>query len=262
MMKSNLKNEEQIIHAVKEQNNGKLPDTAEGWYNVSEYFLVNSIDDVCRYCLIKVIEIEPYHCYALTDLAIMESEGYKNYKASEGYYKKILEKYPDDHDTLYNLAVDVYFEINELQKAKNLLKRALELAPDDAQYWSALGEAYQKMARFKKAKNGFRQSIKLKPNSSHTYYKFARLYTAMKELEKAKTLLKKALEITVNDSKPLKNSPFLTYMLELEKVYKELGDKKQARACNNLGFKPYLSAKKENDSIIIKAVKKKILAPR
>jgi tetratricopeptide (TPR) repeat protein len=82
-----------------------------------------------------------------------------DYRKSEEYYRKILERFPSDSGAYRELG-DLYLRMNRLQQARNSLDKSERLNPGNwrtlitsGDYWSTAGDATMAEAQYKKAFN-------------------------------------------------------------------------------------------------------------
>ena len=94
--------------------------------------------------------------------------------------KKVLEM----ADTSYQMGV-VYFNDRNYVEALKSLTRAIELAPDNADYHNVLAMAYGARGHYDKAVVYFKKAVELDPNSSEAHVNLSAIYLKHKEWDLA-----------------------------------------------------------------------------
>lgn len=106
----------------------------------------------------KVIKIEPDHAEALNYLGYTYAELGENLDEAEKLIKKAMDLKPDDGYITDSLGW-VYFQKKRFEKAVQLLEKALTLVPDDPTILEHLGDAYSKTHNAAKALEFYRRAL-------------------------------------------------------------------------------------------------------
>ena len=121
----------------------------------------------------------------------------------------------------FNLAVKNHTE-NNLDVAKNLYKKVIEINPNHEDAHNNLGVIFYNLGEYQKAKSCYEKVIKINPNSSNTFYNLGLIFYRLRELQKAKEYYEKAIEI---------NSNYADAHNNLGGVFNELGELEKAKNC-------------------------------
>lgn len=96
-------------------------------------------------------------------------------------------------------------ELGNLDRARNLLQRAVALAPNDGPAYSNLGLVSYQQERFYEAVEAFEIAVELLPGDARALYNLAVAYEAGGQVEEALGLYAQAVEIDGADPMPLGN---------------------------------------------------------
>lgn len=145
------------------------------------YFLVALAQDQCNRTHYYNVALA-YEALNETDLAI-------------AYYKKAVSLF--DVRSMNNLAL-IYFKSKNEEEALELLNKAIEVSPNDAEAYCQFGTYYAEKRDFKMAEMYYIKARNLDINFFYNYYKLGLLYIETKDLTKAKENLQKSIEINQN----------------------------------------------------------------
>ena len=106
----------------------------------------------------QVLKIEPDNADALNFLGYTYADLGQNLQEAKKLVAKALEISPDDGYIVDSMGW-VYFKLGEYEKALGYLKRAVELAPKDPVIREHLGDAYLKTGDPEKALETYRISL-------------------------------------------------------------------------------------------------------
>ena len=149
--------------------------------------------------------------------------------------KKLTEKFPNSARALANMAA-TYQGMDQTEKARELLSKALELNPDFIPAINGLGTSYLFVAPkdFAKAEKYMAKVVDMYPDNSKTHINLGDCYRAQKDLEKALASYLKAAELDPKDevafSKAGHANTFLGNFDEARKNYQD------ARAVSEFGI--------------------------
>ncbi|MDI6717134.1 MAG: tetratricopeptide repeat protein [Actinomycetota bacterium] len=109
-------------------------------------------------------------------------------------YRDAINKNPNDSDAYIGLA-GVYLEINQPQKAIDMLNKAIKISPNS---WSAefeFGLAYDALGKTDDAISHFWQAANINPGSELAFYQLGKLYMRKKLYGQAIQAFKKTIRI-------------------------------------------------------------------
>lgn len=107
-----------------------------------------------------------------------------NFDDCEKLLTEGLKKYPDDVDLLINLAV-VLRELLKVEKAKNLLREALNVDIDNPIAHNNIANIYASEGQSKKAIAHYKKSLKINPKDESTIRNLGMLYQSIKNYDEA-----------------------------------------------------------------------------
>lgn len=149
-------------------------------------------------------------------------------------FEKAIETDPDYALAYAGLAdccslINMWFDRSPetLETADSASRRALELAPDQAEAHASRGFALSLAGDFAGAEREFEQAVRIDPRLYEAWYLYGRARFAQGMLEEAAQLWKKALEIRPEDFQ----APCLA-----ETAYRALGDKEREREIAWIGI--------------------------
>ena len=104
----------------------------------------------------------------------------------------LLRDGPDNPDVLYNLGM-IYTDMNEPDRAVELLRRCIELAPAKANGYVALGFALTRRGENAAARANFAKALELEPDNPYALRNLGGLLAKEGDYDKAIELLQRAL---------------------------------------------------------------------
>ncbi len=119
------------------------------------------------------------------------------HKKSLPLLKRILDKSPDDHKTLRQMA-DVYLTLTDVETSEVLIDRALSLSPQNPKYAIILVEIYYNTNRKDAAIDLMEQIVKRRPANIDYRETLAKLYEEMKDYDLAVECYQSILTINPN----------------------------------------------------------------
>jgi len=137
-----------------------------------------------------IIDQWPDHYEVYFGLADILAKQKKMDKAQQVY--RDLEKRFGTTDELVMREYGMLVNANELDKARELLERAIAADPENPQYFGMLAEVYQGMGNKDKALEYFNKALAANPDDSMTRISLAQLYYDDGDLEKGFEQLKEA----------------------------------------------------------------------
>jgi tetratricopeptide (TPR) repeat protein len=112
----------------------------------------------------------------------------------EDLLKKALELNPED-DRAYTQLVQIYRKQEKRSEAEVLLRKAIELNPENDWAYTQLGWIYREHGKRSEAEVLLRKAIELNPENEWAYAELGRIYFEQGKLPEAETLFKKAIEL-------------------------------------------------------------------
>jgi tetratricopeptide (TPR) repeat protein len=103
---------------------------------------------------------------------------------AEQEFQKDLEKNPSNHLTMADLA-EVYVQLDEIEKARQILESLLRMYPADALGWLDLGKAQQRQRDWSAAAASFQKALSIDPSLSQAHYHLSIVYRNSGQSEKA-----------------------------------------------------------------------------
>lgn len=114
-----------------------------------------------------------------------------NFAAAVESFKKATDKFPENIEANYNLAI-CYLRLENVEEAISILEKLLSLRNDLPEVYLALGEAYFKRGDGEKALAGFKQALGLQPDNFRVYYDLGIIYYKNDQMDQAIASFKQA----------------------------------------------------------------------
>lgn len=119
----------------------------------------------------------------------------ENYENADRVYELALRYDPQNHNAMNNYAYSLSVRETNLERAKELALRAIELAPENAAYLDTVGWVYFKLGDNDRARRFIRASIDTGEASAEVLEHLGDVYEALGNLDEAKKWWKQALEL-------------------------------------------------------------------
>lgn len=123
-----------------------------------------------------------------------------NYKKALSLLKKITERDPEDHKSLWQIW-EIYFVNGEYEEAEILIEKAINLRPDSPKYNLSLVEIFYNTHRKEDAINRMEKIIRLRPTNTNYMLTIAELYEEVKDFQNAKKYYFNVLEYEPTNEK-------------------------------------------------------------
>lgn len=136
------------------------------------------------------------------------------FKSAETTLRDILKTDPANATALNNLGYFMVERGERMPEALELIKRAVELQPNNASFLDSLGWAHFKMGQFAEAERYLTDAARKNPASFAIHNHLGDLYQKQGNPEKARAAWRKALKLTAKSS-------------EIEQIKNKLGEKKR-----------------------------------
>jgi Flp pilus assembly protein TadD len=110
-------------------------------------------------------------------------------KGAEDLYRRGLKIKPDQPEALNNLAYLILLRNGDLNEAKRMIARAVELAPSNASFYDTLGRVQNKLGERDAAIASFKKAIAIEPNNLEALIGLATAFTDAGKRDAAAALL-------------------------------------------------------------------------
>jgi tetratricopeptide (TPR) repeat protein len=121
-------------------------------------------------------------------------ERQKKYELAEQSFRQILQTHPDSGPTLNYLGYMLADHNMRLEEALNMIKRAVELEPQNGAYLDSLGWVYFKLANYDQAEDYLRRAAEKTPNDATIQDHLGELYAKTGKLKLAAMHWERALD--------------------------------------------------------------------
>ena len=118
-------------------------------------------------------------------------------KAQRDYYERLVAAYPRDERAHFLLG-GAYFGQQDMPKAIQEYRKAVEVAPDFAPAYNLLGYAERQVGAFGEAERAFKKYIELIPGDPNPYDSYAELLMKMGRFDESIAMYQKALATDPN----------------------------------------------------------------
>jgi tetratricopeptide (TPR) repeat protein len=118
-------------------------------------------------------------------------------KAQRDYYERLVAAYPRDERAHFLLG-GAYFGQQDMTKAIQEYRKAVEVAPDFAPAYNLLGYAERQVGAFGEAEGAFKRYIELIPGDPNPYDSYAELLMKMGRFDESIAMYQKALATDPN----------------------------------------------------------------
>jgi len=132
-------------------------------YLLGEVYDFLGQDDLCIETMQKVLKLDPKHADALNYIGYLYAEKGTKLEEALGMLKKAMEIRPNDGFIIDSLGW-VYFQQKNYRKAQELIERAFSLVGDDPTIAEHLGDVHSAMGEREKAIRDYKKSLELKPD--------------------------------------------------------------------------------------------------
>ena len=148
-------------------------------YAQAHFYLAAQLDQLgrrqdARATLRHTIELEPNHPDALNYLGYLDAEDGTNLEGAKALIERALELDPDNGAYLDSLGW-VYYRMGQVDEAVTQLERAVKRLDTDPVIFDHLGEAYFKRSDYERARYNWERALELKPDDTTIRTKLDRL---------------------------------------------------------------------------------------
>lgn len=135
--------------------------------------------------------------------------------------KKIVQLKPNDTDSKFQLG-SAYLSERLYEKAIDCFEDAIKLNPDNHNYYFKIGLAYEQNGHLDEAISSYNKALKVNPDDSEAHYRLGVIYDDKEEYEEAIALFTKSVEL---------NPKQASYYNSLGYAYESLDQHKDAVKC-------------------------------
>ena len=122
------------------------------------------------------------------------------YKKAIPFFKKALEKEPNNYEILFYLGV-AYGKLGLDGDAIEAFKQAIQIKPDYEEAHLNLGIAYHKLRLYRDAIGAFKRAIRIDPDDAKAHYNLGSAYHMLRLYRDAIEAFKQAIRIKPDDAK-------------------------------------------------------------
>ncbi len=115
-------------------------------------------------------------------------------KEADELCRQVLEQVPEAHEAWY-LRSMIAWKTSDVISAESHMRRAIELCPDEADYWFDFGWCLRIMQRSSEALQAYEKGLSIKPDNADAYINVAALLTDMNRNEEARTAYREAIRL-------------------------------------------------------------------
>ncbi len=132
----------------------------------------------------------------------------------------------------YELLGSLYVEMGNFNAGEKNLLKSIELEPGLVEAYSELGEMYYNLERYEEAIKYWKKEVELSPQNRFTYFMLSDAYKKLHHYEDAIDVMKKLREMDERN---------ILARYKLAALYREIGDEEKARKCEEeiLNLRPY-----------------------
>jgi len=138
--------------------------------------------------------VNPDELSVLSSLALAYNSN-KQYKESDAAYEEALKLDPDNALILNNYAYNLSTRNQDLNKALDMIKRAVRKEPGNPSYLDTMGWIYYMLKDYKAAKEYIERAVSVNGSNSVLLEHLGDVHNALKDTQKAVYFWKKALEL-------------------------------------------------------------------
>jgi tetratricopeptide (TPR) repeat protein len=187
-------NEDMLKQAIDQykQITARDPKDMESWLSLGRLYRVSSDSVEAEKAYKRAMEIDPNNEDALTGLALVYSDVGDTKKAIE-MLRVVTERDPSPR-TLEALAQS-YDQMRDYKSAVEVLKKAVDVSPDNPRFKRELARALLLSEQFDEALKLYNQIASEDPKDAQTQLRIAEIYRQKREYDKARQALDKARQL-------------------------------------------------------------------
>ena len=147
----------------------------------------------------KAAELNPNELSIISSLALAYNSN-KQFRESNEAYEKALKIDPDNALILNNYAYNLSTRGENLNKALDMVRKAVNKEPGNSSYLDTMGWIYYMMKDYKSAKEYIERAVSVNGSNAVILEHLGDIHYALKDNQKALYFWKKALEINRNNT--------------------------------------------------------------
>lgn len=147
----------------------------------------------------KAAELNPNELSIISSLALAYNSN-KQYRESNEAYEKALKIDPDNALILNNYAYNLSTRGENLNKALDMVRKAVNKEPGNSSYLDTMGWIFYMMKDYKSAKEYIERAVSVNGSNAVILEHLGDIHYALKDSQKALYFWKKALEINRNNT--------------------------------------------------------------
>ncbi len=133
----------------------------------------------------RALQLDPQNLNAITSLPVVY-ENLKMTDKSDSLYREAIKRFPENDLLLNNFAYSLSERDTLLEEALQMVKKALQLKPDNGAYLDTIGWIYYKLGRLQEAEKYILQALDKRENSPVLYEHLGDVYFKMNKPDLAK----------------------------------------------------------------------------
>ncbi len=141
----------------------------------------------------KALEANPDDVNAIAALAALYDK-LKMWQKSDSLYEAALEKYPDNPLLLNNYSYSLSERGVQLERALQMINKALEKEPENGAYLDTKGWIYYQLGKYRQALEFVQKALEVRENSAEVIEHLGDIYYRLGQPEKARQYWEQALE--------------------------------------------------------------------
>jgi tetratricopeptide (TPR) repeat protein len=115
-------------------------------------------------------------------------------KEADELCRQVLEQVPKAHEAWY-LRSMIAWKTSDVISAESHMRRAIELCPDEADYWFDFGWCLRIMQRSAEALEAYEKGLSIKPDNADAYINVAALLTDMNRNDEGRAAYREAIRL-------------------------------------------------------------------
>jgi tetratricopeptide (TPR) repeat protein len=123
----------------------------------------------------------------------------ENFQQAEQICREILEKQPNNAETLYFLGI-IYIQLQQSDSAIHYIQRSLQINSTNANTYLALGTAFQQKGLLDEAVSCYQKTINLDPSNADSFNLVGNIFKDKGRLDEATNCYQKALQLNPNSA--------------------------------------------------------------
>jgi Tfp pilus assembly protein PilF len=144
--------------------------------------------------LIKSHKINPDNLNVIYSLTLVY-ESLQQSEQTDSLYEASIQQFPNNAMLLNNFSYSLSERNIRLEEALDMVKKALEIEPNNGAYLDTIGWIYYKLKNYNEAEKFIKQAIKVRENSAVVFEHLGDVYYELEKYNLARESWQKALDI-------------------------------------------------------------------